>query len=158
MIHYADNSLVSNPGSPIHQLYAPKVMKNGRVELVESGTENIQDIINSHRDSTDIHQIMQRVMHGQIELLSKRPGSYGDFTKFPKTFAEALQLQIDSNRLFDTLPPDVKAQFHGDANQFLAAAGTEDWFKKIEKVLPDEVKNVIMPPPPAPVVEDEVKE
>lgn len=158
MIRYADNTLVSNPGSPIHQLYAPKVAKNGRIELVKSGTENIQDFINSFRESTDIHQIMNRVMNGQIELLNKRPGSYGDFTQMPKTFAEALQLQIDSRRLFDNLPDDVKAKFHGDANMFLAAAGTEEWFKNIEKVLPAEVKNMIMPPKVEHVVESEVKE
>lgn len=156
MIHYADKRFVSNPGNPIHKLYAPKVTKTGRVELVCTGTENTDNYINSFREDTDIHEIMKRVKAGQIDLLNRRPGSYGDFTKFPKTFAEALQLQIDSNRLFSGLPDDVRSKFNNDPNVFFAAAGSEDWFKKIEKVLPDEVKKAIMPPATEPVIEKEV--
>lgn len=157
-MRFADKRFVSNPGSPIHQLYAPKVGVDGSVTLVEAGVENTDEYIQSFAESTDIHVLMTRVQNGETDLLMKRPGSYGDFTKVPKTYAEMLQLQLDSARLFNSLPLDVKEKFNNDPNQFLAQSGTEDWFKKIENVLPDEVKSAVFPVVEKPVVEKEVSE
>ena len=157
-MRFADHSFVSNPGSPIHQLYAPKVESDGSITLVEAGVENTDDYIQSFAESTDIHVLMKRIQNGETDLLMKRPGSYGDFTKMPKTYAEMLQLQLDSVRLFNSLPVDVKEKFNNDPNQFMAQSGTEDWFKKIENVLPDEVKSAVFPVVEKPVVEKEVSE
>lgn len=162
MIHYA-KCVPSNPGNPKHQLYAPKVGSNGSVTLVEAGFENTDDYIQSFAQSTDLQVIMAQVAAGDLAALNRRPGSYGDFTKMPATFAEALQLQIDSKRLFDSLPNDVRRKFDNDPNKFFAAAGSQEWFEKIETVLPDEVKAAIKPPVEIPVqpvkpVEKEVKE
>ena len=137
-------------GSPVKQLYAPKVGSDGVIDLVEAGEENIKDYIQSFRDSCDLSVILARVARGETELLYQRPGSYGDFTKMPKTYAEMLQLQIDSKNLFNSLPVDVKDKFGHDSERFLAEAGTKDWFSKIEAVLPEEVKSAVMP-------KDEVK-
>lgn len=142
---FADQSIVSNPGSPRHVLYAPKVSSNGSVVLVESGFEDTDAYIQSFLESTDIHLVMAQLKEGDTSVLNRRPGAYGDFTKAPKTFAEALQLQIDSNRLFDSLPADVKRKFDNSSSQFFAVAGTKEWFDKIEPVLPDEVKSMVFP-------------
>lgn len=153
-MRFADNTIISNPGSPIHQLYAPKVDPDGNITLVEAGIENTDDYINSFADSCDIHTILTRVQNGEVDLLKSRPGSYGDFTKMPQTYAEMLQLQLDSNRLFASLPVDVRAKFDHDPAQFMAQSGTIDWFKKIEGVLPDEVKSAVFPPVEKPVVKE----
>lgn len=157
-MRFADNSFVSNPGSPIHQVYAPKVDPEGGITLVEAGVENTDDYIQSFAESTDLHVLLTRIQSGETDLLMKRPGSYGDFTKMPKTYAEMLQLQLDSARLFNSLPVDVKEKFNNDPNQFMAQSGTEDWFKKIENVLPDEVKSVVFPVVENPAAEKEVSE
>lgn len=135
----------SNPGSPIHDIYGPVVGENGEVYLEKQGEENIQEFIDSFRDSTDIHVIVKRIQAGEEELLRKRPGSFGDFTQMPKTYAEALQLQIDAKNTFDGLSEDVKAKFNYDPNQFFAQAGTKDWFEKIEKDIPKEVVDSLKP-------------
>lgn len=145
-MRFADNSFVSDPGDPIHIVYAPKVKPNGEIELVESGRENTNDYIQSFAEQCDIHMIAQRVANGEVDLLTRRTGSYGDFTQMPKTFAEALQLQIDSNRLFESLPLEVRKDFNNDPNQFFAQSGTNEWFDKISPVLPEEVKSMIKPP------------
>lgn len=144
---FADQSICSNPGSPVHVLYAPKVGSNGSVELVKSGIEDTDAYIQSFEESTDIRLVMAQLKAGDTSALNKRPGAYGDFTKAPKTFAEALQLQIDSNRLFDSLPLDVKRQFNNSSSEFFASAGSSEWFDKISPVLPDEVKAAIYPQP-----------
>lgn len=157
---FADNSICSCPGLPFKTVYAPKVGPNGSVELVESGLENTDEFIQSFKEATDIRTILNRVANGETQLLMQRTGSYGDFTKMPKTFAEVLQLQIDSHKLFESLPIDIRQQFNNDANEFFAASGTGEWFKKIEGVLPDEVKAMVMPKPDTNVKEEveDVKE
>lgn len=141
---FADNSIVSNPGSAIHVLYGPKVTKNGEFELVEIGEENIHDYIQSQKELTDMSYILSRMAAGDTSVLAGE-GMYGDFTTMPDTLAGMLQLQLDSNRLFDSLPFDVREKFDFDQNKFFAQSGTEDWFKKISSVLSDDVKNKIFP-------------
>lgn len=146
---YANKRFLSNPGSPVHVLYAPKVNADGSIDLVESGYENTYDYIQSFERSTDLSVILTRISAGETQLLYQRPGSFGDFTKMPGTYAEALQLQIDSNNLFKSLPVDVKNKFDNDPSKFFAQSGTKEWFEKIEVVLPKEVKDLVKPSDPA---------
>lgn len=137
---YADNNIISNPGDPWHIIYSPKVSKDGNIELVESGKENTDDIIQSFEESTDINYLMTRIAQGDLTALNQRNGIFGDFTGMPKTYAEVLQLHIDANRLFDSLPVEVKQKFDNDENKFFAQAGTDDWKEKLDSILPDELR------------------
>lgn len=140
-MRFADPSFVSNPGSPLKINYAPKVSDKGSVELMEIGVENFQDYIDSFRDSAEIGTVISRFQNtGDAGILQQRVGQYGDFTDAPKTLAQALQLQIDSNLLFDSLPVDIKQKFDNDRNQFFAQSGTEDWFVKMDSVLPESMR------------------
>lgn len=158
---YQKERFYTEPGSPVHTLYAPKVSPDGSVDLVESGVENTYEYIQSFEESTDLHTILARVAAGDSAALFARPGSYGDFTKLPSTYAEALQLQIDSNNLFKSLPVDVRSKFDNDSSKFFASAGTLEWFDNIKDVIPDEVRKAIYPDPvkdTQPVIDKEVKE
>lgn len=135
----------SNPGSPIHDIYGPVVGEHGEVYLEKQGEENIQDFIQSFAESTDIHVIVKRIQAGEQDLLKKRPGAYGDFTQMPKTYAEALQMQINAQNTFDSLSDEMKAKFNYDPNQFFAQAGTDEWFKKLDSEIPQEVKDSVIP-------------
>lgn len=150
-MRYAEKRFFTNPGSPLHVLYAPKVNADGSVDLVESGVENTHDYIQSFERSTDLSVILARVGAGETQLLMQRPGSFGDFTQLPSTYAEALQLQIDSNNLFKSLPVDVKNKFDNDPSKFFAQSGTKEWYEKIESVLPKEVRDMVRPAEPVPV-------
>lgn len=150
-MRYADNSFRSNPGNPEHVLYSPKVLANGEIELKPSGVENTDEIIQSFAESTDIRLILSRVAAGDLQVLKQRTGSFGDFTQMPKTFAEVLQLQIDSKNLFDSLPIDVRDKFNGDPSQFFAQSGSPEWFEKLDSVLPEEMRSMINKPADASV-------
>lgn len=144
MVRYFNNDIVSNPGNPIHTIYAPKVAKDGTIELVESGFENTDDIIQSYAESCDMSVILSRVANGETELLNQRKGLFGDFTQMPSTYAEVLQMQIDSVNLFNSLPTDVKAKFDNDSNKFFVQAGNEDWINKLGDLLPEEFRKSIV--------------
>lgn len=142
MIKFADpKEFISDPGSPIHILYSAKVDKDGVTTLVEVGKENIDDLIQAAKDSTDIATIVKFYQEtGDETVLNRYTPQYGDFTKIPKTLAEFLQLRIDSQNFFDALPADVKQQFNNSADQFFAQAGNPDWYEKLSPVLPDDQK------------------
>lgn len=133
----------NDPGSPIHDLYSGKVEKDGTVNLVKVGEENIQDMINANKDSTDIATIVAYYNQtGDESVLKRMTPTYGDLTVLPKSLAEFLQLRIDSQNFFDALPENVKAQFNYDSNKFFAQAGEESWYKALEPVVEEYGKDV----------------
>lgn len=143
--------IYTNPGSPIHILYGPKVQKDGSIELVEIGKENTDEYIQSFEEVTDMSFILAKLETGDMSVLNRREAFYGDFSEVPKTFAEVLQLRIDAQNTFDHLPVDVKEKFDNDVNKFLATAGTEDWRKKLfpesdvaEAVVPDDSEREVV--------------
>lgn len=147
----------SNAGSPYRTVYSPKVDQNGNIELVESGVENTAEFINSFKESTDISVILARVAAGDMSALNQRNGIFGDFTGMPKTYAEFLQLQIDSNNLFNSLPVEVRDKFGNDPNKFLAESGSKEWVEKLGDVLPENAREYFNPAP-VDVPDDPVEE
>lgn len=139
-MRYATERFYTCPGSPIHDIYAPVVDEHGCVQLEVCDREDLQAFIDSFAESTDIHLLVARIRAGEEELLHRRPGAYGDFTQYPQTYAQALQMQINAQNAFDSLPLEVKQKFNNDPAQFLAQSGTQDWFEKIEPTLPVEVR------------------
>lgn len=136
MIHFDEGKFVSEPGSPIRDIYSAKVETDGTVILKKVGEENINDLIQANKSSTDIETIIAYYNQtGDETVLNRYIPTYGDFTKLPKTLAEFLQLRIDSENFFMALPSEVKKEFDNDPNKFFAQAGEESWFKKLDPVV-----------------------
>lgn len=138
----ARDRIKSNPGSPIKQLYSGSYNERGQVVLREDGTENIYDFIQSFAESTDIHSILRRFENGEIDVLEKVQGFYGDITGMPRTYAEALQRISDSEKVFMSLPVEVRAKFGHSFSEFLAASQDADFLDKLgvqkESIVPSE--------------------
>lgn len=116
-----DMSPASEPGSRIKILYAPVFDSAGHMSLVESGKEDLYDYIQSHADSVDIHIILKRFAMGDVSVLSRVQGTYGDFTQMPKTFAEALNTLVAAEQYFNSLPVEVRQRFNHNFNEFIAS-------------------------------------
>ena len=129
------NDRFTNPGNPIKEIYKPLVQKDGSVVLVVEGHENTDEIIKSYEDSVDIDVIVARYMNGDLEALNKRIGQYGDFTQFPETYAEVLQMRIDAENVFRDLPVEIKQKFNNDPDQFFAQSGTDEWMEKLSPIM-----------------------
>lgn len=147
MVHFFKNDIFSVAGSPVRIIYSPQVQRDGSIVIVESGKEDFQAYIQSFVQSCDIAYIMASVANGDLGALNRVQGSYGDFTKVPKTYAEFLQLQIDAKNTFDQLPVDVKAKFDNDVNKFMVNAGEKEWFETLgievgngEEIRAEEIK------------------
>lgn len=159
MIRFFKGDIFSECGSPIKEVYSPVVNDDGSISLQKSGEENLQEYIDSFALECDINTLISRFVNGDISALNQVNGSYGDFTSFPKTYAEMLQLQINSKAYFDKLPLELKEKFNNDPNQFFASAGSDDWFEKMSAAESYKSDKVVAENPDIlnPVIDKEVK-
>lgn len=127
----ARDRIISHPGNPIKQLYTGSYNERGQVELKEDGTEDLYAFIQSFAESTDIHAILKRYQNGEVDVLEKVQGFYGDFTEMPHTYAEALQRIADSEKVFMSLPVEVRAKFGHSFSEFLAASQEVDFLDRL---------------------------
>lgn len=132
------NKIVTDPGDRYHVLYKPIMKKDGIVELKESGKEDLWEIHNSQRESTDMAFILAQLKMGNTSYLRTDDPMFGDFTEMPKSLAEAQQRIIDAQYAFDRLDPDIKMKFDNNVNLFISSMGSDVWF---EKMLPPEGLN-----------------
>lgn len=129
---YESHDRIYQPeGDPVKTLYGPIFDKQGHMELQEIGQENLYDYIQSHADSVDIHVILKQFEQGDVSVLSRVQGAYGDFTQMPKTFAEALNTLIAAEQYFNGLPVEVRAQFGHNFNQFIASMDQPDFSSRM---------------------------
>lgn len=128
------NEFVCDPGSPIRPVYSGKVMKDGKIELTETGTEDIQEKIDSYRDTCDMAFILRQLALGDTSVINAKDPMYGDFTKAPSSLMEAKQMMIDGEAAFMKLPLEVRNEFENNFMNWLFSAGTEEWVKKMESL------------------------
>lgn len=135
----------SNPGSRFYQKKHGEVQPDGTIVLVDDEVVDIQEKYNAEYPSTTIENILRNA--NPLDSFAD-DGLHGlDTLAMPTTLAEFMQFQIDQKRRFELLDPDTRDRFGNDFNQFLATAGTDEWFSKlgVEKNVED------------PVVKEEVK-
>ena len=116
-------------GDPVKVLYAPVFDEKGVMHLAESGREDLYGYIQSHRDSVDLHKILERFAQGDAGVLERfqQKGVFGDFSEFPKTYAELLNTVISGEQIFNQLPLEVREKFGHSFNRWLAQAGSAEW-------------------------------
>lgn len=153
----ARDRIESNPGNPIKQLYTGAYNERGQVELKEDGTEDIYAFIQSFAESTDIHSILKRYQNGEVDVLEKVQGFYGDITEMPHTYAEALQRIADSEKVFMSLPVEVRAKFGHSFSEFLSASQDADFLERLG-VKPTEQPADVPPVPDVDKSKEDVSE
>lgn len=135
----------ANPGSSFRILYSPKFDDKGVMSLVESGKENLYEFIQSHKESCDIHVILERFARGDVSALERVQGTYGDFSNMPRTYADMLNLVHSAEDAFSNLPVDERAKYGHSFERWLTEFGPD----------PEKVAD---PQPAKPSVEQVVEE
>lgn len=98
-------------GDPV-RVIRQKVSDNGRCDrLVDVGTECLQDFIESFKDEVDFNRLVERYRRGDISVLSRVQGVYGDISAMPKTYTEAVQAVDSVKRFYDMQSADFKAKY-----------------------------------------------
>lgn len=122
----------SEEGCGIIPLYRADYTKEGVLELKEDGEHDLYADIQSHVASTDLNMILERYFSGDPTALNRVQGTYMDVTQVPDNYHEAMAMIDNARKDFAQLPPEVKERFNNDANQWIAALGTADWFDKMQ--------------------------
>lgn len=128
------NSRVPNPsdfitcsGDLFKSVLSGKLMPDGTITLTEVDRIDIKAEINSHASTCDMAYILSRLRQGDVSVVNVTPGVYGDFTQFPKSYAEMLQLVQSGEAAFASLPLDVRYKFDNDVSKWFASIGSDDW-------------------------------
>lgn len=114
----------SNPGSPVKPTYSSYYDSHGVLQVEQDGEINLYEEIQSHKESTDIHVLIDRYHKGDLEImerLQQHPGVYADVTNMPTSYADLLNTLHHGEQEFMRLPVEVRSQFGHSYEQWLAA-------------------------------------
>lgn len=129
---YRDHEhFLTNVGSREKVTYEARYNAKGQLELIEKGKEDWYGYIQSHKDSVDIHVLLDRFQRGDIDVLNRVQGFYGDITNYPSTFADALNIVRSSEEFFNSLPVEERAKYNHNFSEFLAAFDSQDNLARI---------------------------
>ena len=82
------SDFVTCSGELFKPVLSGKLMPDGTIKLTEVDKIDIKAEINSHASSCDMSYILSRLKFGDVSVLNGKEGVYGDFTVFPKTYAD----------------------------------------------------------------------
>lgn len=122
------SGIFSHPGETEHTIYAPSFATDGTIVLSPSDVVDIKKEINSYFEQTDMAYILSRLMDGDDSVITSKAPMYGDFTQFPRTYVEMLQLVQSGEDAFNALPADIRLKFDNDRCKWFASIGTDEWF------------------------------
>lgn len=124
-------SVFQEPGSREKIVYSPRYSDDGVLDLVATGKENIYDYIQSHKESVDIHVLLNRFVNGETDVLQRMQGFYADVTDMPKTYAEVLNAVIVGEETFSRLPVDIKQRFNNSFAVWLSSMDSPDFAERM---------------------------
>lgn len=120
-----------NPGKRMKIEYQPVYDKKGVWHLEETGETSLYDSIQSFADSVDINLIMSRYKNGEIDVLNRVQGFYGDVSNVPTNYADILNETLKAERLFMSLAPEVRERYNNSISQFMSEIGTKEGQEKL---------------------------
>ena len=129
----------SSSGDRMKPVYRGCYAPDGSVRLTKVDEIDLQADIQSHLYETDMQYILSRLLNGDTSVLNNQSPAFGDFTTFPKSYAECLQRVSHAENMFAQLPQDVRDQFGNDWAKWLSQTGTEKWMSAMGFDIPGTV-------------------
>lgn len=148
----AHQRVISNPGSSVKDVYTPHYDAFGELIIEKTGEEDLYAYIQSHKESCDIHLMLERYANGDDQALSRAQGFYADTTGMPQTYAEVLNAVLAGEAAFNQLPKEVKQEFDNSFAQWLASMDRPDFAQRMgfsESPVPTEVPDSVLKGPEA---------
>lgn len=115
-------------GEPIGDTYEYKVI-DGIKTLVPTGKVNRQEYIESFAEAQDINNIIKRFLDGDTDAINPQSGFYGDFTNYPRTYAELFDRLQQCENVFNSMPSEIKEKFDNSVEKFWSQFNTESFNK-----------------------------
>lgn len=133
-----EEKFVCDSGSRYRDVYTPDLKKDGTIELVVTGKEDLWELYNSYADSCDLNSLIERFEAGDVSALNRGNPVFLDLLGAPKSLAEAYQMNFRAEAAFEGLPAQIREKFDNSFMKFLSDAGSPEWFDAL-KIEPAEV-------------------
>ena len=131
-------------GNPVVEIFTGRYDKNGDLQLVKTGTENLYDKIQAEAAACDMDNILRRFANGDISVLSQSQGVYADVADAPMHFTDALNMVRSVEDAFNHMPAEDREKYDND------------WVKYGASIVNPVVESAEDPTVQADVVEKEV--
>ena len=118
------SDFITNAGSPIKTDYEYQII-DGIKQLVPCGETNTQDMIQSYAEECDINVIVSKFLNGDDSVLHKTVGQFGDFRDCPTTYAEMFDRVLACEKIFNTMPVDIREKFDNSYEKFWSSYGSK---------------------------------
>lgn len=103
--------------------------------IISPKKRNLQEYIDSFKDSLDVNMLIHRFENGDITALGDRSSLvYGDISGMPDSIQEIYRLNKLAKEYFNELPNDLKSQFI-DITDFYSSVGSERMAKSYEEYI-----------------------
>lgn len=122
--------IFTNPGSEEYITYS----SDDKGRPIVSGISNIQNEIQSHKESVELATLMQRYANGDETALNQVQGVYADVSgiKPGQSFQDVIEQVKQAEDDFNKLPSELKKLFDNSSTKFWSSFGSEDFNKKID--------------------------
>lgn len=131
-------------GDPVVEVYTGRYDKNGDLQLVKTGTENLYDKIQAEAAACDMDNILRRFANGDITVLSQSQGVYADVADAPMHFTDALNMVRSVEDAFNQMSAEEREKYDND------------WVKYGASIVNPAVESVVDPAVQSDVVVEEV--
>ena len=101
-------------GNPIVETFTGRYDKNGDLQLVSTGKENLYDKIQAEAAACDMDNILRRFANGDISVLSQSQGIYADVADAPMHFTDALNMVRSVEDSFNQMSAEDREKYDND--------------------------------------------
>lgn len=126
---------ISCPGSAIEPRLTG-VLENGSLSIVQSGTRNVAEEIQSYHDDCCLNTLLSRYIAGDVNALSSiNSRGSGDLVDVPRTLMAVYNSRLDMQTIYNGLPASIRESIGGMSNfeEFYSsgklAAALDDYVK-----------------------------
>lgn len=129
----------SNPGETT-RIEKELVIEDGQYVAKVTGVIDIQEEIDSYRDSVDIHSLVNRFMHGDESAINRAQAFYDDVSELPVKLQDVLAVNSRGVNAFEMLPVEIRELYGNDYLKFVS--NPEIFVDYVNRGNPQNVENV----------------
>lgn len=111
-------------GDGFETTYKPIIDSDGNCDVVPDTKINFYEMIQSHKDGTDLHTMIARYENGDVNALNQTHGMFADMTTAPTSLIDFYNRLHDADIVFHKLPVEIQQKFDNNALKFWAQIDT----------------------------------
>lgn len=126
------STIESPTGNGERSIFEERII-DGERNLVVTGKEDFKAFIEASKEDTLIDNIIRRFQNGDVTVLQRKQGFYGDVTNMPSSLAQAQNMLIQLEANFNSLPLEDRELFGNSFDRYVSEVSKMSASDFIEK-------------------------